>query len=212
MFSANVYFTFIINFFVLCIVLSVKDGDGTMNTTGDQANQGRIRTNARRFAWVCTILMYALPAAVALYLLLVDTLALAAELYGADMGIADLTVFKRLGGIVIAMIPLTPMILFLAALRRLFRLYALGVLFAVANVEAFRKMGWWMVLFAAAQFVTTPLASVWFSWDNPPGERALSIEISSGMVTAAVIGGVVVVIARVMDEARRLQDEQALTV
>lgn len=183
-----------------------------MTTATGQSNQGRIRTNARRFAFACTVLMIVLPASAALFAAMIDTQDLAAELYNAGVVIAELTPLKRLVGFGLLMIPLTPMILFLHALRHLFRLYAQGVLFTAANVAAFRSMGLWMVLYAAAQIITAPLASVYFSWNNPPGERALSIELSSGMVTAAVIGGVIIVIARVMDEARRLQEDQALTV
>lgn len=46
----------------------------------------------------------------------------------------------------------------------------------------------------------------------PPGQRYFSLEFGSADLTALLIGGVLAVIAWVMEEGRKLQEEQDLTI
>ncbi|MNY55058.1 hypothetical protein D3C86_1910030 [compost metagenome] len=86
------------------------------------------------------------------------------------------------------------------------------MMFGERNVTALRGCGWSMILFSVAQVLVDPAVALALSAGNPPGERAITVGISAGMVVAAVVGGVLLVIAWVMDEARKINDEQQLTV
>lgn len=94
-------------------------------------------------------------------------------------------------------------------LRLLFRLYADGLIFTAANTRCLRRFAAAVVAFAIAKPVTGALLSVVLTMNNPPGQRQLSITLGSSELTTLFIGGVFLIIAWIMDEAREMAEEQA---
>lgn len=97
-------------------------------------------------------------------------------------------------------------------LIRLFRLYRNGKFFLAENVSCL----WNISKLLLAQAIATPVVkaslSMILSFANPPGQRMLNIGLDFSDISTAITGGIVFVIAYVMEEGRKLQDEQALTI
>ncbi|PKA44147.1 DUF2975 domain-containing protein [Rhizobium sullae] len=105
-----------------------------------------------------------------------------------------------------------PLVLGLVHLRRLFVLFGEGEMFGIENVARIRKFGSALLLFGLTQLAYFPLSSLASAGFGSPGERTISISFSSGAAVALGVGFVVVVIAWVMEEARKLEEEQSHTV
>lgn len=94
-------------------------------------------------------------------------------------------------------------------LRRLFSLYADGLIFTAANTRCMRHFAAAVFAFAIAKPITGALLSVVLTMNNPPGHRQLAITAGSSELTTLFIGGVFLIIAWIMDEARAMAEEQA---
>jgi hypothetical protein len=94
-------------------------------------------------------------------------------------------------------------------LRQLFGLYAQGLIFTTENTRCMRHFAAAVVAFAIAKPITGALLSVVLTMNNPPGQRQLAISAGSSELTTLFIGGVFLIIAWIMDEAREMAEEQA---
>ncbi|UJX40135.1 DUF2975 domain-containing protein [Desulfovibrio sp. JY] len=111
-----------------------------------------------------------------------------------------------------ALVPGTALVLTLLRLRHLFALYKEGRIFTLANVTCFRLVARALLWWAIASIVHTPLYGLAVTAANPPGRHLLTLGIGSSELALFFVAAMAVVISRVMDEARRLDEEQALTV
>lgn len=112
-------------------------------------------------------------------------------------------------GFAIAMFP-GGLVMFAAwRLRSLFASYAEGSVFTAATARCLRDFALSIILIAAAKPVTGALLSVVLTVPNPPGQRMLSISLGSDDLTTVFIGCVFLVIAWIMEEGRKIADEQA---
>ena len=97
-------------------------------------------------------------------------------------------------------------------LKKLFECYEKGIFFQEENVACFKKLSriliWWVI----AGVVVTPVTTIILTMNNPPGEHVVQVSFQSADLTALVVGGILRVIAGVMDDGRRLQEEMELTV
>lgn len=94
-------------------------------------------------------------------------------------------------------------------LKRLFEGYSGGAIFTVAAARRLRNCGVAVLISAAKTAVGSLLLSLAVSIDLPLGRRVLALGLSSDDVALLLIGGVVLVIARVMEEGARLAEENA---
>lgn len=97
-------------------------------------------------------------------------------------------------------------------LVRLLRLYETGRIFQEANVRCFRDISRALLVWCAVRFISDPLMSIALTLHHGKGQRLLVLGVSSMDVTALLIGLVLGVIAWVMEEGRKLQEEQDLTI
>lgn len=97
-------------------------------------------------------------------------------------------------------------------LIRLFRLYESGRIFGAENVACFRTFGRVLIAQAIANVVMTPILSVILTLHNPAGQKQLALSIGSGPLMAILAGFIVLVIAAVMEEGRKLEEDRRLTV
>jgi len=92
---------------------------------------------------------------------------------------------------------------FVWLLYRLFSLYSRGVMFGEANVRYIKWLGYWMI---AAWLISMPMQLLQYLQNT----NALSFNFS---VDGYFFGGVLVILlAWIMEEGRKLQEEQSLTV
>lgn len=100
----------------------------------------------------------------------------------------------------------------LSALRSLFRLYAQGEVFSGRNVACYRKLGLSLLYWSGAVFLQTPLLSLAMSAGMPPGQRSLTVALGSVELASLFAGLVALLVSWVMDEGRRIEEEQSLTI
>jgi len=164
-----------------------------------------------RLRTVTTLLMIALPVVLALAWALVNHLPyFIAQLPVPVKGYLPRA--TRALAFVASMLPGGVAIYALSRLRRLFDLYAHGEIFRAANVECFRQLGWSLFAWAVAGFLFKPIAGIILTFHWQPGTRLLVLGIDSQDVVAVFMGLVVLTVAWVMDQGRRLSEEQELYV
>jgi hypothetical protein len=78
---------------------------------------------------------------------------------------------------------------------RLFRLYGHGILFSAKNVNCIRFLGWWLII----------------DWIIDYQMQGLLMDMSLS-TTPAIVGLMIIFVAWIMDEGRKIQEEQELTV
>jgi hypothetical protein len=123
-----------------------------------------------------------------------------------------LPVSARLMGFMVVMIPTGVAMTGAYHLMRLFELYEQGAIFKLSNVRCYKKLSrvliWWFV----AGVLCQSLLSVVLTLHHPPGHRMITFGLSSSDLTILLLGLILAVIAWVMEEGRKLQEDQDLTV
>jgi len=176
-------------------------------------NSTRIQVASRRCRIACTALIFCTPGAVAFLWYFFN------ELYPRVPGIPlpvrvdhDLTAMTRFLAFLAQLPPTALAIYQLVILRRLFTLYEKGKIFAAENVECYRRLGWMLIVWVGCEIASNSLLSIALTLSNPPGQRVVTLGVSSGELASLFIGIVVLVISWVMDEGRKILEEQSLFV
>lgn len=94
-------------------------------------------------------------------------------------------------------------------LKRLFEGFASGAIFTVGAASRLRHCGYALMVAAMLSPIGSLLLSAALSLDLPKDGRALVISFSTDDLVLLLIGGVLLVIARVMGEAARIAEENA---
>lgn len=115
-------------------------------------------------------------------------------------------------GFTVCLIPLSVQMCMVYYLRRLFSLYARGMVFTGENVLCIRRTGVALLAGQALSPVVQALMTVVLTLNNPPGHRMVQIGLSSADLTAVAVGFMLIVVAWIMDEGRKLTEEQALVI
>ena len=178
-----------------------------------KTNLDSIRRQAGRLETVCLVAAAAVLPLTALYWAAFNVLP-------QDMtaSVAELAVSPRLPAWVralcflAALVPATAFMVTLLRLRCLFALYKEGCIFSLANVVCFRRLSKALLWWAVATILHTPLFGLAVTAANPPGKHILKLGLGTNELELFFVAAIAVVISRVMEEARRLDEEQALTV
>jgi len=107
----------------------------------------------------------------------------------------------RLGGVFALVVQFGPAILVLANLRGLFRLYAAGTVFARENAHYVKHMGLWLLAYAVAPFLSVQLLIL----IDCAVDRAWFHVVE---IQALVLGGILLVIAQVMEAGREIEQDR----
>ena len=95
------------------------------------------------------------------------------------------------------------------SLHRLFANYAQGRVFLPEPLRHLNNVANALFLGVLAEFVMQAPISYLLSLNRPPGHREISLSFGSNDAAWLFIAGTVLVVARVMAEARRVADENA---
>ena len=112
----------------------------------------------------------------------------------------------------VSLVPGLALVVTLLRLRALCALYREGHIFGLANVVCFRSLSRSLLVWAGASILYTPLRGLAVTAANPPGRHLLVLAFGGTELALFFLAALAVVITRVMEEARRLDEEQALTV
>lgn len=183
-----------------------------MNAQARMGSRERVERVSKRLAGLCVLLMIVAPVSVALYWTVADSTAMGWRWLGGITEPLELTPTVRWLGFAATLLPLTPVIAGLLSLWRLFRLYGSGTMFGAANVAALKGFGLSCVFFGVAETLFHPLVSLSLTAFNPAGQHVITVGVDSDTVVVLLVGCVFLVITWVMDEARKIDEELALTV
>jgi hypothetical protein len=109
-------------------------------------------------------------------------------------------------------IPLFITINILYHLAKLFRLYEQGSLFEIANIKHIRAIGLYMLLGQLLQIVYQPLMSLALTFNQPVGQRIISLSFGSADLASLLTAFIIFTAALIVGEARQLKQEVQLTV
>ncbi len=174
----------------------------------------RIKRYSKYLQYFFLVAMIVEPLGVALAWAFADVETLTALVaFGDEPGIDwNLTDLQRLLSFLVYLIPVSLSMLLFRALSRLFGLYSQGLVFTRDNVKRIRQAG---LLLLAGQLVSPfyqSLLSLVLTMNNAPGQHMIMIGMDDSDISEIVTAVVIIVVAWVMDEGRKLKDEEALTV
>jgi len=106
----------------------------------------------------------------------------------------------------------TILILALISLKRLFRLYEKASYFELANVAQFKFIGKLVFLNVFANMFENTMFVLAKTFDNPVGERTLRLSFGSSHVKEIIIAIIIIIISRIMEEGRKINNDNRLTV
>jgi hypothetical protein len=178
----------------------------------------RIKRVSILFKWLFMAALVGLPVLNALLWLLVDRADLAGAVNVGGINLAEIPISDplawdaRLLALGASLLPLAANMVALFNLVRLFGLYAAGEIFSVRNVRCIRFLGYAIIARQAVDPLFQALLSAALTLHNPEGQRVISVGLSDTNVTELVIGFVILLVSWVMDEGRRLKDEEALVI
>jgi hypothetical protein len=188
--------------------------DASLPEASETAAAGRLRTWSRIF-----VAVFGIALAVSTTLMLVAVLVIlfyrgdqvqigaTSAWIGTPPGPAGFVTFaglplgQKLAYALVAVVRAAPSVLLFWSLRELFRLYERGVVFASENIRRIRQAGIWLVADALAPFVCHLALS------------ATGLEIDRGWahvmsLQELILGGVVFVVAQVMQLGREIEEER----
>lgn len=173
----------------------------------------RLSLFSRVLGWICIALIIFLPASVMACWFYFDVFGPGiADRLGLARAYAvpvDLSAQQIVLGISVMMVPVGIMMYGLWNLRMLFVGFSEGRIFTLENTRALRIFAWSAMAVIVVQFFTDGLLTVVLTLDNPPDQRVLALSLSTEQIVALFVGAVFVVIARVLEEGRKLADENA---
>jgi hypothetical protein len=173
----------------------------------------RLSAISRLLGWVCVALTIFLPAsAVTLWFNfealgqgMPDRLGIPRE-YDVPLALTSVQIAL---GLAVMMVPIAIMMVGLWNLRQLFVRFGEGRVFTIENTRHLRIFAWSTLAVIVAQFFANGLLAVVLTLNNPPGQRVLALSLSTEHIIALFVGFVFVVIARVLEEGRKLADDNA---
>ena len=112
----------------------------------------------------------------------------------------------------ISLIPTSVVIYGLVNLKALFALYEKGIVFTQKNVQCFRHIGLALIALIFAGLIHGALLSVVLTFQNPEGQRMLSLTFGSEDLSTLIMGAMIILVSWVMNEAASLEHEHVHTV
>jgi len=178
-------------------------------------NLSKIKKISKNFYLLLSFLLVAIPLYYILYWVLInylpDTL-ITVNSPSAPFAPHKLPIKFQILGFIASLLPLSALTYGLINIRKLFSFYKEGVIFSFEHVRLFKNTAKALVLWVVLSIIYESAKSVLFSLGNPPGSRVLEVGFSSAEITTLMVGGIVFVIAWVMDEGRILNEERELTI
>lgn len=97
-------------------------------------------------------------------------------------------------------------------LAQLFARFGQGEMFCETVVGLIRRIGWAVLATQGLRVVHGTLVSLILTMDNAPGQHMITAGMDSATFSEIVTGVVIILASWVMDEARKLKEEQELVI
>lgn len=175
-------------------------------------NLSRIKNTSHVLYYLYTVLFFTIPIAAAYYWISFNSadLPLPRAVEGIEIHAAhSLSTGTLISGFLVTLLPSAVLMYRLFQLRKLFRLYKHGNIFTIANTDCLKKLSIALLAWAPARMSFDALSSFILTSGNPEGQRSIAVYLQEGELTALLLGTIFLVIAWVMGEAQRLQEDHA---
>lgn len=110
-------------------------------------------------------------------------------------------------GIAVSIIPVVFMLFALNGMRKLFALYRLGDPLAPQAGPLIKSIGANLLLSVGSGIIVTPVRTGLMSLSNPPGERSISVGITTSDIGFVLVAGLLLMIGWSMSEAAKVVAE-----
>ena len=127
-------------------------------------------------------------------------------------GKITLNTLSKVLGLSISLFPTIVVMLLFNRLSVLFKNYQMGKVFSEENIFCYKRLGKLLFLLACVNFICEGLMSIALTFQNPTGERALSLSLGMPQIFPILIGLVIIGISYVMEEAFRLEEDLKYTI
>jgi Protein of unknown function (DUF2975) len=178
-------------------------------------NLSKIQKFSKNFHLLLSFLLVVIPLYYILYWAFInylpDTL-ITVNSHSTPLVPHKLPIKLQIMGFISSLLPLSALTYGLLNIRKLFSFYKEGVIFSFEHVSIFKNTAKALLLWVALSIIYESAKSILFSAGNPPGSRVVEVGFSSAEITTLMVGGIVLVIAWVMDEGRILTEEKELTI
>jgi len=177
------------------------------DSTSSLLDAGRVRRISRVAAVmtvVCTALAVATPAIMALVWLNIERLP---RLPVPRALVADLSFVDRAGGFALSLIAAGVAVWGLVSLAALFRRFRRGDILDARAAVLLQRFAIAVLVLPVARIAGEGLTTAWLSRDAPPGERMVSLSLSSDDLLFVVVGVLLLTIAWVLRDAAAIADE-----
>ncbi|PKG39784.1 DUF2975 domain-containing protein [Psychromonas sp. Urea-02u-13] len=179
-----------------------------------------IQKQSRRARILFQVLLVLTPLSVCYYWLTVDTQFDFLTTLGILQSSYDISSYTQLPLTVTTRVIATISSLFLCAiimyalqvLIHLFRNYERNEIFSMNNTMSYQKLGYCLFYWVGASVIYGAILSVILSFNNPPGERILSISFEGMDLLTIMLGFIILIISWVMKEGFILADENNHTI
>lgn len=175
----------------------------------------KIKTISKKFHLLLTILLVTIPTYYIIYWAFINELPqtlITVNTHSTPLSPHHLPIKLQAIGFITSLLPLSALTYGLINIRRLFSFYKEGVIFSYAHVAIFKNTAKALICWVVVSMVYESAKSIIFSAGNPPGKGVVNIGFGSAEITTLLVGGVLFVIAWVMDVGRSINEENKLTV
>lgn len=126
--------------------------------------------------------------------------------------LSNLTISTKTLAFLVCLIPNVFSVLALYHLAKLFRLFEGLEFFSQSTVGALRKIGFYLLGGQLTFPLYTALLSLTLTISNPPGQRILAVGFGVVELSWTALAIVLILASWIMDEGRKLQEEQEATI
>ena len=106
-----------------------------------------------------------------------------------------------IASVIIGLVPMIVWVWTLDQMRRLFACYKIGAVLSDRSAHFIQRIGFGLMGIGLAQLALVPIQSLLLTISNPPGERSLSIGLTSDMLGFLMAAGMMIIIGWAMREA-----------
>ena len=126
--------------------------------------------------------------------------------------LAEMAASTKFVGFLISLIPVAFQTAALALLVKLFGLFERFEFFSQECVTCIRKLGFCLLIGQLVYPFYIALLTLALTINNAPGERNISVAFGTEQMNLVVIATIIILVSWIMNEGRKLQEEQAATI
>ena len=173
-----------------------------------------------RVAFICRLFLFLLPVGIVYFWLTIQTQYSYLSMTGLvqfgldihELTQSSLSMQTRLISIFVSLLYSLILMRALILLMTLFNRYKNGDIFTQENTQLYKKLGFSVFYWIIAGVLYNAVMTVVLSFNNPPGQRILSVSFTGVDLLSLFVGFLIVMVSWVMQEAYKIRDENIHTI